>query len=1047
MSFQSVLQEITSCSKLCYLKDILIQYILKLDQSNLSTSIASIQVLYGALDILNQTRIYRQQTIISASDSFINISDSSIFNTEANYYHTVAINSKLMYQNVEIRNVTQSENTALILVMSESILQGINLTFKDSNTAIFLVQDSSANINKINFQNIINASSFINFRKAKDIRMSSIDISPTCTVLDNYYLFENTKNITLTDIEVSGLQKLFFKSYNSEFSSIKNLRVDNSHKTIELTESSVAAMEDCVFIDNGSNSTQNGGAIKISNSKVTINSSLFINNTAISGGVISFHCTSQEKCSFSVANSTFIGNTALEKGGAIYYDYQPPVNKDIVYINNTAPYGNNLASYPYCISLIGKPCDSVLTLNNYGSGIASDTPLKFALYDYDGQIMNLDSSSQFIISSSTVNDGKIMGINNAVLKSGIATFSSILFIAEPGSKSVLFKVSSRILDKDKLKVVHNKSEAYRQLEINFRKCRPGEIKRGEKCEVCSTGTYSLGWSSASCPKCVEDSVCNGGYSISVNHGYWRRTINSTNIIKCLSEEACEGGFEQSTLTPTKCKEGYEGPLCSKCSLVNDSKYERLNEFECAKCPSLAISLVYVSFKMILVIIYFTITIGTNIRKTTENIPFKENEISVLMRIFTHYIQLVVTSMSMSSEYPQFNNTFGSAIKILGGPSRVLISFDCFVPDSEIKGPFKSSSEFKLFLMMLLPIILFTLFSVFWCAAYICGKGFFKNLTKNLTISYISIIFLLHPKLTRESLNMWRCVEIDDDVKVARYNMDLGCYSSEHIKYCALLSLPILVVWVISMPILAFILLYKHRKAEDHYRFKEYLLILYQGLTPECFYWEFVNIFRKFLILCCLLIDNDYRILLSLFVLLASARWQLYLKPYKDENNNKVEYLSIMSGFTIILSINIFVRNSEMQTLNTIMSMIVLTINITFFISWIHLVFKIYQEKFQIFMILYKITGWLTCKKNMLSSSEATAISNMNEGVRVEVVKRLRKSKNKRKINRKRKFKKRKRTPKKLITHLPSTSQRFKISSPRLFKKTKAKVTENRMDLS
>jgi len=58
----------------------------------------------------------------------------------------------------------------------------------------------------------------------------------------------------------------------------------------------------------------------------------------------------------------------------------------------------------------------------------------------------------------------------------------------------------------------------------------------------------------------------------------------------------------------------------------------------------------------------------------------------------------------------------------------------------------------------------------------------------------------------------------------------------------------LVIWVLGMPIIAFIFLYKSRNNLEDPTVKKYLLILYQGLRKETFYWELVNTLRKFLIL-------------------------------------------------------------------------------------------------------------------------------------------------------------------------------------------------------
>lgn len=82
----------------------------------------------------------------------------------------------------------------------------------------------------------------------------------------------------------------------------------------------------------------------------------------------------------------------------------------------------------------------------------------------------------------------------------------------------------------------------------------------------------------------------------------------------------------------------------------------------------------------------------------------------------------------------------------------------------------------------------------------------------------------------------------------REHMEYDCYSAEHMFWAAAVGLPMVGVWVIGMPLLALVILIKNRKDLDDQRIKKYLLILYQGLKPDAFYWEFVNAARKVVML-------------------------------------------------------------------------------------------------------------------------------------------------------------------------------------------------------
>ena len=58
----------------------------------------------------------------------------------------------------------------------------------------------------------------------------------------------------------------------------------------------------------------------------------------------------------------------------------------------------------------------------------------------------------------------------------------------------------------------------------------------------------------------------------------------------------------------------------------------------------------------------------------------------------------------------------------------------------------------------------------------------------------------------------------------------------------------LLVWGIGAPIVALLVLLKYKKSLDTWNVQKYLLVLYQGVRTERFYWELINTTRKTLLL-------------------------------------------------------------------------------------------------------------------------------------------------------------------------------------------------------
>jgi len=466
------------------------------------------------------------------------------------------------------------------------------------------------------------------------------------------------------------------------------------------------------------------------------------------------------------------------------------------------------------------------------------------------------------------------------------------------------------------------------IELNFRFWKPGERIFGDTWDQCSPGTYSLEWNSTECLQCLDDTVWEGGSAININKGFWRRTTNSTSIIEWLNKDAWKGGYLKEYDNPTEWAAGYKGNLWSKCQVTNSTKYQETGEFTCQKCPDPILNAIRVFGVGIAIFIFFMVIIVVNVRKTTES------DASILLRILTNYAQLVTTTMTFSTSYPEAFTEFLIPAKNVGDSSSAFLSFDCFVTDYEIKGPFSSSTFFKLFLLIWLPILLFILVAIIWFIVYYIKPSWVKNLTRYLIISFISIVFLLHPRLAQSGISVFRWVEIDKSIFKVRIDTDVGWYSAEHLKWCALLGLPILVIWVAGMPLIALILMYRNVRKEDDNKVKQYFLILNQGLKRKHFYWEFVNSLRKVWILISFVLPTNYQMTFSTSMLIFTWRLQKYLQPYKNEKKNELEILGINIGIITLLWGMIY--NTEDQTndnLNFLVLWIMIFLNILFILRW------------------------------------------------------------------------------------------------------------------
>lgn len=188
-------------------------------------------------------------------------------------------------------------------------------------------------------------------------------------------------------------------------------------------------------------------------------------------------------------------------------------------------------------------------------------------------------------------------------------------------------------------------------------------------------------------------------------------------------------------------------------------------------------------------------------------------------------------------------------------------------------------------------------------------------------------------------------------------------------WCFAIGFPILVIWVIFIPIFALILLTIYIKKGDDNKIKQYMLILYQGLKPNRYYWEFVNSLRKVLILMSFTLfvtfSLAYRIMIAIIILLITFRIQINLNPYKNDDYNSIEILALLTGTVTIFSGLIFTMDDEDQESfwNAIIMMFVIVFNIVFVLRWTYLFMKTMSGKYKIFKQIVTVIQYLFCIKS------------------------------------------------------------------------------------
>ena len=163
----------------------------------------------------------------------------------------------------------------------------------------------------------------------------------------------------------------------------------------------------------------------------------------------------------------FTNNRASTQGGAINYNYQSPNINGCKFLNNSAQYGPEVASYPVKIRM-EQGIHADMNLSNVGSGVELGYSIKFSLLDFDNQTLVTNNADQISIFAADTQNSSVSGTNTVQMKNGMAEFDAIQFVSDIGAKNVKYNVVSKAIDNTKVSEVFGNSLLSNQISVDFR---------------------------------------------------------------------------------------------------------------------------------------------------------------------------------------------------------------------------------------------------------------------------------------------------------------------------------------------------------------------------------------------------------------------------------------------------------------------------------------------------------------------------------------------------------------------------------------------------
>ncbi|CAG9325081.1 unnamed protein product [Blepharisma stoltei] len=809
-----------------------------------------------------------------------------------------------------INGLSNSSGTALFSLSSMAIIIDSyfsNLVSK-AGGSLFIYKDGSLNIYNSTMKNIIGSSidayhSFVQIEKA---------------------IFQNLSDSTIVGNEIASLEIMNSEFYDGSGSnggavycskcmkiSIEScLFYNNSASSggaiylmtdIDTPISNQYVISSSVFV---SNFAFNGGAILASNINLHVLFSEFIDNLAGSsdtenreagiydgiGGGIKINCDKFDSCSFNISSNHFTRNKAINNGGAISWDSSNPVIIDNFFVNNSARYGPDIASYPFKLIYINtkrenqylnSPSSSMPTISGIAPGQKSEQPITCAIVDHYDQIIYTDNLSQVQLLANDPNT-ILFGTTTVTAFSGIFNFTDYVVIAPPGSSTKIKVYAPTIEDSNNFLI-----------NVFLRLCKIGEATASNQCVICEKPYYSLELNNTECITCPEHAVCYGNSSIVPKEGYWRESNDTEVFWRCPNPSACLGSPDPKNLSYTGvCKKGYEGKLCQACQYG----YGRLYENYCKICPERWINFMNF-FGFIGVLTVITLLIWITVKKS---ILGTQTYTPVYIKIFWNYLHILTIITTFNLNWPKEIMKLFHIESSMNFIMEQIFSIDCFLQLDSQKSVFYTN----FFIISSAPFLLGNICLILLSLYFLYKKKSFSEFSHYFISIWIVLLFLIHPHLMQPFFKIFSCKEISQGEFWLNENLEIQCWTSEHLFYAFSIGLPSILLWGILGPAYLFTKVLRLRRVQGGGSDKLKYEFICHGYTTEYFYWEFFIFYSKIILICFSVylsnITLPLQALTAIVILILFFHFQNRNKPFTDTYLNNAELLA-----KLILLITIF----------------------------------------------------------------------------------------------------------------------------------------------
>jgi hypothetical protein len=154
------------------------------------------------------------------------------------------------------------------------------------------------------------------------------------------------------------------------------------------------------------------------------------------------------------------------------------------------------------------------------------------------------------------------------------------------------------------------------------------------------------------------------------------------------------------------------------------------------------------------------------------------------------------------------------------------------------------------------------------------------------VSTVILLYLCYPSMCKNTFRLMICTRVGDQMFLSA-DPEQMCWVGRHLLMVLVACVPQLILYVLGMPIAALVVLFRNRHHLEGARTKYRWGVLYVGLKPERYYWDFVVALRKAAVFSLSVLGSTGENLaiqthLAMLVLFLSLLGHLVGRPYESE---------------------------------------------------------------------------------------------------------------------------------------------------------------------